>query len=65
MGTPRKLNVNPKVNDKVRVLRYAKTSPNGYARVTEVNRGYIKVSNLNMPFQGTLANKVLFIGEFE
>lgn len=50
-----------KVNDTVKLLDYVqkngKKGINTYARVTKVNSdGSIEVTNMNMPFQGTLAH---------
>ena len=50
-----------KVNDTVKLLDYVqkngKEGINTYARVTKVNSdGSIEVTNMNMPFQGTLAH---------
>lgn len=45
-----------RVNDTVRVFAYPKGHMNAYARVTAVEPGFYRITNMNMPFCGTLAN---------
>jgi hypothetical protein len=51
-----------KVNDIVRLVEYPVGHVNEKARVVEVNKEGIVVSNMNMPFMGTLANKQIPFG---
>ena len=53
--------------DIVRIKKYSKDHPNGYARVdsTDVVAGTVRVSNMNMPFQGTFAGKEFKLNEVE
>lgn len=48
-----------RVNDFVRLPKFPEDHPNAMARVVDVRGEIVVVSNLNQPFQGTLAN-VLF-----
>lgn len=48
------------VNDTVRITTFPKGHINEYARVTRVTEGCVFVSNLNMPFQGTLCNTPIY-----
>jgi hypothetical protein len=48
-----------KVNDFVELLDEKPNSINKEARVNKVDGDYVFVSNLNMPFIGTLCNKKL------
>jgi len=48
---------NIKVGDIVRLLDYSKGDANANARVTGMASNGVKVTNMNMPFQGTLSNK--------
>lgn len=49
--------MNYRINDYVRILSEKKGSINDSARVVAVEENGVRVSNLNMPFSGTFANK--------
>jgi hypothetical protein len=49
--------------DIVRVNKFPANHINEFARVEEVGEDYVVVSNMNQPFQGTLANKKLALHE--
>lgn len=53
--------------DTVRILKYPVDHINGYARVERVDRHnkIVTVSNMNMPFQGTLGNEPFYFHEVE
>lgn len=53
------------ISRKVRLTEYPKDHMNAYARIAEVREGEIVVSNLNMPFQGTLSWHVVPNGQWE
>lgn len=46
-----------KVNlyDEVRLNNYSETSINAYARVADIKKDRILLSNMNMPYQGTIS----------
>ena len=52
------------VNDIVRNMNVDIHHIDAFARVTEVHGKYIRVSNMNMPFQGTMANEILYNGDW-
>jgi len=43
------------VNDFVRINKYPAEHPNAVARVVEVGPEFVLVSNMNMPFMGSLS----------
>jgi hypothetical protein len=43
------------MEDNVRLLKYSKTSVNAYARVADIKKDRILLSNFNMPYQGTIS----------
>lgn len=51
----------------VRIKKYPKDHVNGYARVERQDKdaGYVIVSNMNMPFCGTLGMEKLNMDEVE
>jgi len=53
--------------DTVRILAYAEDHMNGYARVerVDIDNKIVIVSNMNMPFQGTLGLEPLGFDEVE
>jgi hypothetical protein len=44
-----------KVNDYVRINKYPEGNINSVARVVDVGEDFVLVSNMNMPFMGSLA----------
>lgn len=48
--------------DIVRILTYAIDHPNAFGRVDcpTIHDGYYKVTNMNMPFQGTLCGSIFY-----
>jgi len=54
-----------KPDDHVRILTEPEDGINGYGRVTAVDNGFALISNMNMPYQGTFANKPFGIDQLE
>jgi hypothetical protein len=53
--------------DTVRILKYPKDHINAYARVesTDIVKGTVRVTNMNMPFMGTFVDKEFKLDEVE
>jgi hypothetical protein len=49
----------------VRVLEFEENHINGCARVERVTEEGVVVSNMNMPYMGTFAGKLIPHGEYE
>ncbi len=54
-----------KVNDIVRLLKYAENEPNAYARIVAIADRGVYVANMNQPFQGTLGNTFVPDNQFK
>ena len=54
-----------KINDIVRLLDFEEKDINAYARVVAIRGDEIRVSNMNMPFQGSLSYYLVKPGKYK